>query len=576
MSDQLWLKNYPVRWNLKYPEISIYRYLKENTAKCNDLIALVFFEKEITFRKMHDNIDSFAAALYDLGVRKGDRVAIMTPNCPEFVYTYYACMKLGAIEVQIDPLYMPSELEFVLKDSEAKVVVVADEFINSLQAVHDKVPTEHVIVSRFSGVELNGDNPWFNELLEFDELLEKYPPDSPEAEIDPREDVAVLQYTGGTTGTTKAAMLTHYNLISNVVQKKEWFSDLAREKFSNGLTQQYGVAILPLFQITGLNFCLNLALTYPMGMILLPFFDIEYIFSLIDRYRPAFFPGVPTIFSAIADHPDANNHNLKAVDIWRTGGAPMPVKLIEHTERRIGVKIIEGYGLTEASPTTHSNPFRGIRKFGSVGLPYPDTECRIVNPENRSEEVPVGEEGELIIKGPQIMKGYWKNPEDTKEILRDGWLYTRDIARMDESGFFYIVDREKDIVIIGGINVYPREVDEVFFKHPKVSEVVSTGVPDDFYGEALKTYVVLKEGDSATEEELLDYAAQKLAVYKLPRVIEFRQDLPKSNAGKILRRVLVESENNKVSSDREKIAVTLSDWGEDVMSLDDFSDDFDM
>lgn len=254
----------------------------------------------------------------------------------------------------------------------------------------------------------------------------------------------------------------------------------------------------------------------------------------------------------------------------------MPVELIDHIEKRTGIKIIEGYGLTEASPTTHSNPFMGIRKYGSVGLPYPDTECRIVNPENTSEEVPVGEEGELIIKGPQIMKGYWKNPEDTKEILRDGWLYTRDIAKMDERGYFYIVDREKDIVIIGGINVYPREVDEVFFRHPKVAEVVSKGVPDDFYGEVLKTYIVLKDGENATEEELIDYGAEKLAVYKLPRVIEFRSELPKSNAGKILRRALVEKEDDKVGSENIKAAVRLPEWEEDVISLDDFLDDFDI
>jgi len=570
MSDRSWLRNYPVRWNLEYPEVSVYSYLKEKTKNCGDLNALVYFDKEITFRKMHEYIDRFAAALFALGVRKGDRVALMMPNCPEFVYTYYACMKLGAIEVQVDPLYMPSELEFALKDSGAKIIVVADEVVDSLEAVRDQVPLEHVIVSKLSGSDVTGENLWF------DELLEKYPPSSPEAEINPKEDVAVLQYTGGTTGTTKAAMLTHYNLISNVVQKNEWYSGLKKEKFSNGLTQQYGLGILPLFQITGLNFCLNLALTFPMGMIMLPYFDIEHILHLIDIYSPTFFPGVPTIFSAIADHPEAKDHNLRAVDIWRTGGAPMPVELINYIEKQTGIKIIEGYGLTEASPTTHSNPFMGIRKYGSVGLPYPDTDCRIVNPENRYEEVPVGEEGELIIKGPQIMKGYWNNPEDTDEILRDGWLYTRDIARMDGSGYFYIVDREKDIVITGGINVYPREVDEVFFKHPKVAEVVSKGIPDDFYGEVLKTYIVLKDNESATEEELLDYAAEKLAVYKLPRVIEFRSELPRSNAGKILRRALVEKEDDKVAGKNKESAVRLPEWDEDVIILDDFTDEFDI
>ncbi len=570
MNNQMWLKNYPVRWNLEYPEVSIYRYFKEKTSHCDDLIALVYSEEHITYREMHENIDRLAAALYDLGVRKGDHVGLMMPNCPDFIYTFFACMKLGAVEVQVDPLYMPEELEFALKDSETKVLVVSEEVIDSFQQIRGKVHLDHVIVSRSDGLELAGKNLWL------DELLEQYPANSPEADIDPKEDLAVLQYTGGTTGTTKAAMLTHFNLLSNVEQKKEWFSDWIKEKYNNGVSQQYGIALLPFFQITGLNFFLNLALTLPMGIILLPRFDIELIFNIIDRYRPAFFPGVPTIFSAIADHPDAHKHDLKAVDIWRTGGAAMPVELIEHIERNTGVKIIEGYGLTEASPTTHSNPYMGIRMFGSIGMPYPDTECRVVNPENRLEEVPVGEEGELVIKGPQIMKGYWNNPEDTAEILSDGWLYTGDIVKMDERGFFYCVDRRKDIVIIGGINVYPREVDEVFFKHPKVEEVVSVGVPDDFYGEVLKTYVVLKEGVNATEDELLDYGAQKLAVYKLPRVIEFREQLPMSNAGKILRRVLVAGENNEVSSEKEKAPIRLPDLEEEIISMNDFSDDFDM
>jgi len=561
MSDKMWLKSYPVRWNLEYPETSIYRYLKENTAHCNDLVAIVYNEQKVTFEKMHDTINRLAAALFDLGVRKGDRVALMMPNFPEFVYTFHACMKIGAIEVQVDPLYMPSEVEFVLKDSGAKVIVVADVVIDSFQAVRDYVSVEHVIVSRTGGLEPEGDNLWF------DELLQKYPPRSPEARINPKEDVAVLQYTGGTTGTTKAAMLTHYSLLCNVIQKKEWFSAWTKETFNNGVTQQYALAVLPLFQITGLNFLLNLALTFPMGIILMPSFSVESTLELIDRYQPAFFPGVPTLFSAIADHPDVNHHDLKAVDIWRTGGAPMPVEMIQHIEKKTGVKIIEGYGLTEASPTTHSNPFRGIRKFGSIGLPYPDTECRIVNPENKAEEVPVGEEGELIIKGPQIMKGYWNSPEDNAKILQDGWLYTGDIAKMDDQGYFYCVDRQKDIVIIGGINVYPREVDEVFFKHPKIEEVVSTGVPDDFYGEVMKTYVVLKEGEYADQEELLDYCAQKLAVYKLPFTIEFRDSLPKSNAGKILRRVLLEEEKNKVVESKSVPDTEFRSWEDDLLDV---------
>ncbi len=571
MSKQMWLKNYPVQWNLEYPEISLYRYLKEKTAKYSDLIAMIFMGKEITFQKMHENIDRFAAALIDLGVKKGDRVALIMPNCPEYVYTYYACMKIGAVEVQIDPLYMPAEVEFALKDSGAKIVVVADVVIESFQAVRENITAGHVIVNRLSGeLQRHEENLWF------DELLEKYPPESPEAEISPKDDIAVLQYTGGTTGIPKAAMLTHYNLICNVVQKREWFSDWFETRYSNGITQQYGLAIMPFFHATGMTAVMNFGLTTPFGLLLSSHFSVKATLELIDRYCPVFFMGVPTIFTTIANHPDAGNHNLKAVDIWRTGGAPMPIDVIERLETHNGLKIIEGYGLTEASPTTHANPFRGIRKFGSIGLPFPDTDCRIVDLENGTKDLPAGVEGELIIKGPQVMKGYWNRPDETAETLRDGWLYTGDIAKMDDGGYFYIVGRKKDMIITGGLNVFPGEVDEVFFHHPKVAEALSTGIADEYYGEAIKTYVVLKDGESSTEEELLDYCALKLAVYKLPRVIEFRSQLPKSNVGKPLRRVLVEEENNKEAAGKESKVTKFPDWEEDIFNEEDFMDAFDL
>ncbi len=572
MSYHKWLKNYPVRWNLEYPETSIYRYMKEKTFQHRDLIALVFMDEKITFGKVHENIDRFAAALIDLGVKKGDRVAIIMPNCPEYVYAYYACMKIGAIEVQVDPLFMPSEVEMAINDSTPKVVVMADVVSGSFQAVRSKLNVEHVIVNRLSDkLDSNEDN------LCFDELLAKYPPELGGAEIDPKEDVAVLQYTGGTTGSPKAAMLTHYNLVCNVVQKKEWFSSWFKEKFAQGVTQQFGLAIMPFFHATGMTAVMNFGLTFPMGLLILPSFDVNTTLELIDQYRPVFFMGVPTIFTTIANHPNTNEHNLKAVDIWRTGGAPMPVDVIEYYEAKIGIKIVEGYGLTEASPTTHANPFRGIRKFGSIGLPFPNTECRIVDLESGTRDMPFGEEGELIIRGPQVMKGYWNRPEETAETLRDGWLYTGDIARMDGGGYFYIVGRKKDLVITGGLNVYPREVDEVISNHPKVSEVITTGIPDSYYGEVLKSYVVPKNGVYISADELLDYCAQKLAVYKLPSAVEFRSELPKSNAGKHLRRVLVEEENNKTILERRDEpyeSAEPSSWEEDILSIEDFEEDF--
>ncbi len=567
MSLQMWLKNYPVRWNLDYPEVSLYNYLKEQTYRYKNLIAMIYLGTEITYEEMHRNIDSFAAALLDLGVNKGDRVALIMPNCPEYIYAYYACMKIGAIEVQVDPLYKSDEVELVLRDCEPKVVIAADLVMDTLLPLKNKIALEHLIITR-----LGEERKILPGALVFADLLKEYPADSPEAHISPQEDVAVLQYTGGTTGVPKAAMLTHYNIVSNVMQKREWFSDWLKVKYNNGVKQHYGLAIMPFFHATGMTAVMNFGLTAPFGLLLSPNFEAKATMDLIDRHHPVFFMGVPTLFINIFNHPDANRHNLKSVDIWRTGGAPLPVEIIENLEGKYGIKVIEGYGLTEASPTTHANPFRGLRKFGSIGLPYPDTDCRIVDLEDGTRDMPVGVEGELIVKGPQVMKGYWKRPEETENTLRHGWLYTGDIAKMDSNGYFYIVGRKKEMIITGGLNVYPGEVDEVLFHHPKIAEVLSTGIPDQYFGEALKTYVVLKEGERATEEELLDYCADRLAVYKLPRMIEFRYELPKSNVGKHLRRNLTDHAEDALTGRKEK--ERTQGFEEEVFSEDDFMEEF--
>ncbi|MEW5785902.1 MAG: long-chain fatty acid--CoA ligase [Bacillota bacterium] len=539
MADQLWLKNYPVRWNLDYPVISLYDYMKKTTTQYPDLVALVFFGNEITYREMQENIDRIAGALADMGVQKGDRVALMLPNCPQYVYTYYACMKLGAVVVQMNPLYTPKEVEFILNDSGAQIFFGVDAVFASFHAVRDQVPVERVIVARMLWTEVEGENLWF------EDLLQQYSPDSPRAEIDPKEDIAVFQYTGGTTGFPKAVMLTHFNLTANVTQIKEWLKDWIDEKFGRGITQYYGIGILPFFHSYGMTCVMNTGLTLPSGQVLVPRFDVDVLLELIKQYKPSLFPAVPTIYTAIANHPEADQYNIDAVEICNSGAAPMPVDVMARFEERTGSKMLEGYGLSEASPVTHCNPLVGERKPGSIGMPYPDTQCRIVDLETGARELPPGEEGELIIKGPQVMKGYWNRPEETAETLRDGWLYTGDIAKMDQDGYFYIVDRKKDMVITGGYNVYPREVDEVLFEHPKVAEVVSAGIPDSYYGEVIKAYVVLKDGITATEQELLDFCADKLARYKVPRAIEFRAELPKSAVGKLLRRVLVEEEKAK-------------------------------
>jgi long-chain acyl-CoA synthetase len=540
MAERLWLENYPVRWNLEYPKISLYEHIKQTTAENDDLIALVFMGNEITYQKMQENIDRIAAALTDLGVKKGDRVALMLPNCPEYVYTYYACMKLGAIVVQMNPLYMPDEVEFIIKDSGAKYFVGVDAAIESFQQARKKVDLEQVIIVRLFWTEVEGENLWY------DELLQNYLPESPEAEIDPQEDVAVFQYTGGTTGLPRACMLTHYNLVANVTQIKEWLKEWVDKVFAEKGRQHFGIGILPLFHSYGMTCVMNTGLSLPSAQVLIPQFNADALLQAIVQYRPALFPAVPTIYIAVANHPQLADYQIHGiVEICNSGAAPMPVDVMARFERDTGSKMLEGYGLSEASPVTHCNPLFGVRKPGSVGLPYPDTDCKIVDLVDGVTEMPVGEEGELLIKGPQVMKGYWNRPEETAETLRDGWLYTGDIAKMDEEGYFYIVDRKKDLVITGGYNVYPREVDEVLFEHPKIAEAVTAGIPDDYYGEVLKAYVVLKEGEEATAEEIIEFCSQKLARYKLPRQVEFRSELPKSAIGKILRRELVKKEQQK-------------------------------
>jgi long-chain acyl-CoA synthetase len=566
MSNQVWQKNYPVRWHLEYPEISLYTYLKQQTASHKSLVALVYQGNKVNYEEMFDKIDRFAAALSDLGIKKGDRVALMMPNCPEYVYAYYACMKIGAVEVQIDPLSKPDELELVIRDCEPQAIIVADLVVDSIMAIKTKVSINNLILVRFSD-----DYPNLPGVLRFEDLVRNSAASSEEAAIFPKEDVAVLQYTGGTTGIPKAAMLTHYNIVCNIMQKREWFSDWLNKKYSNGTKQLYGLAVMPFFHATGMTAVMNFGLTAPFGLLLTPRFDVAETMSLIDQYHPVFFMGVPTIFINIANHQDSSRHNLKSVDIWRTGGAPLPVEVIENLETRYGIKVIEGYGLTEASPTTHANPYRGLRKYGSIGLPYPDTECRIIDREEGTTDLPVGMEGELIIRGPQVMKGYWRRPEETAATIRDGWLYTGDIAKMDSNGYFYIVGRKKEMIITGGLNVYPGEVDEVLFHHPKIKDVLSIGIPDQYFGEALKTYVVLKEGVSADEDELIDYCAERLAVYKLPRLIEFKNELPKSTVGKHLRRNLSARAGDEILKEEKNAESHLN--REDIFGEDDFMEE---
>jgi len=430
---------------------------------------------------------------------------------------------------------MPYELEHILKDSGAETIITLAILRPKVEEVKDKTPLKRVIYTSLAEymptllglgyklrMKIKGlptGIPKGEGIYAFQELL-KYPINPPDVSIDPKEDVALFQYTGGTTGFPKAVMLTHYNLVVNAYQTIHWFPNL---------------------EWVAMNFS---TLT-GSKIILVPRFNVRQVVKLIEKHRVTLFPGAPKIYIDIINMPDVEKYDLSSVKACISGSAPLPVKVKEEFERLTGAKLVEGYGLSEASPVTHANPIMGLNKAGSIGIPFPDTDAKIVDTETGEREMPVGEPGELIVKGPQVMKGYWNRPEETAKTLRNGWLYTGDIAKMDEDGYFYIVDRKKDMIIVSGYNVYPREVEEVFFQHPAVREVAVVGVPDPKTGERVKAFVVLKEGATVTEEELIEFCRQKLAKYKCPKEIEFRDELPKTFIGKVLRRKLREEEEKK-------------------------------
>jgi long-chain acyl-CoA synthetase len=497
--------------------------------------------------------ETFAAALHDLGVKKGDRVSINLPNIPQFVIAFYAALRLGAIIVQTNPMYTERELKELLNDSGAETIVALDLLYPRVEAIRSQTGLKRVILTSVKDLLpplLRAFYP-IKELLErkrvslkggdfhkFGELLRRYRGRRPpEVKFDPAEDVALLQYTGGTTGLPKGAMLTHRNLVANAFQTRSWFLR-AREGHERVL------AVLPFFHVYGMTVAMNLPISLASAMILLPRFQIDEVLKTINRYQPTMFPGAPTIYVAFNNHPHIKRYKIGSINECISGSAPLPVEVKKRFEELTGGRLVEGYGLSEASPVTHSNPLDGRDIPGSIGLPFPDTDAKIVDPQS-GEELGVGEVGELVIRGPQVMKGYWNRPEETAQTLKDGWLHTGDIAKMDERGYFYIVDREKDMIIASGYNVYPREVEEVLYQHPKVAEAAVVGVPDPYRGETVKAFIVPHAGEELDEEEIISFCRKQLAAYKVPRLIEFREALPKTAVGKILKRELRAEELQK-------------------------------
>ncbi|WP_285766733.1 long-chain fatty acid--CoA ligase [Peribacillus sp. SI8-4] len=536
MNEKKWLSMYPesISKEIMVPDFPMHKILQNACQSYPDNTAITFYNQKITYQELFLASQAFASSLQKKGVKKGDRAAIMLPNCPQYVIAYYGCLTAGAIITQINPMLVERELQHILQDSGAETIVVLDGLYPKVKTVQ-----RHTSLKNIIAVSLQPSQAAFSPDTSFDAFMETGDGSIEPVLIDPEHDIAVLQYTGGTTGRSKGAMLTHRNILANVVQCYEFF------KHELKVGSQRTLSIIPLFHVFGMTSAMNLSIYIAGDSIMLPRFEIDEVLETIKREQPTTFPGVPTMYVALTNHPKAEEYGMGSISLCNSGSAPMPVELLREFERKSGAMILEGYGLTEASPTTHCNPAFAQRKPGSVGIGVPSTEYKVMDLGDGTKEVAPGEMGELVVKGPQVMKGYWNMPEETAVTLRDGWLYTGDIAKVDEEGYLYIVDRKKDLIIASGYNIYPRDVEEVLYEHPAVREAVVIGVPDAYRGESVKAVLVLKDGKMASDREIIDYCRANLAAYKVPHYVEFREELPKTNVGKILRRALREELSNK-------------------------------
>ncbi len=553
-----WLKHYDagVPAHITYKKQALYASLDASAAKHPKRTAFIFKNNHISYEKLLELSEIMAANLRREGLKPGERVSIMLPNLPQTVIAFWGVLKAGGVVVMTNPLYMESELVHQLSDSGAKFLITLDKLWPRLEELQDRVPVEKYFITTLSESlkfpltlllrlkslrEKNKVKPPFDQkrILPWKNLLTGKERLSQPVD-DPENTLALLQYTGGTTGEAKGVMLSHFNLTANLQQISAVLNPTPSGK------KDIFIAVLPYFHVYGLTTALFLPVHLSSTTILFPRFDPLELLQGIAKYKPTIFPGAPSIYIAILQQRDLAKYDMHSIDYCISGSAPMPLEYLKQVYELSGASIAEGFGLTEASPVTHLTPLHGTNKHGSIGLPLPDTMAQIVDMEVGSIPVPVGKTGELVIKGPQVMSGYWNHPDDTASSLRNGWLYTGDIAYMDEDGYFYIVDRKKDMVLIGGYNVYPREIDEVLHQHPKVLDAVSVGIPHPTRGEAIKAYIVLKPGVTMEKHEILKFCRQQLANYKVPREVEFRDSLPKTMVGKTLRRALRAEEEAKL------------------------------
>ncbi len=549
MRRRPWLDQYDywVPPTLNPPKRPLTEILDSTALALPNLRATAFLGSELTFGELKRRADALAASLARRGITRGDRVGIMLPNCPQYIIAAFAVLRLGAIVVNVNPSFTPPEALNVFADSGMRAVVTLDRLAPLVRSLQPRTSIGLIVVTslaEYSG----GDGPAAAEgSVTLAQLLsEGRDAQIPRARIDP-DDLAVLQYTGGTTGVPKAAMLSHGNIFANVVQSETWY----HRAYVRG--EDRYLLVIPYFHIYAFTVGMMCGVWIGALQILLPRYDVEQVLNAIRDYRPTYFPAVPTIYVSLLAHPRLEEYGLEHVQRFNSGAAPCPVAVMEEFERRVGRPLNQGYGLTESSPVTHAQPLLGATRYGTIGLPVPSTDIKVVDVESGTRDLAVGEEGELCISGPQVMKGYWHNPDETAQVLRvhaDGqtWLHTGDIARIDEDGFTSIVQRKKDLIIVNGFNVFPSEVERVLHQHPAVRLAAAIGVPHHYHGEVVKVFVVLRENHPATRAELEAHCAASLAEYKRPCEFEFRDTLPMSAVGKILYRVLRDEERQRSSA----------------------------
>ena len=551
METRPWQRHYDynVPTTIRYPRLPIQDILQIPANAYPDKPALNFYGTEMTFWELRQQVLRMANALGALGVQRGERVGIHLPTCPQYVVAYYAVLSLGAIVVNLNPMYTVDELKHIVELTGLTTLVTFEMVLPNVRPLCQDMEIPRVVVTKVTDY-INGmaqSTPADLELEEgwhhFSLLLEGCSDTRrPRIQVVP-EDPALIVFTGGTTGIPKGAVLTHANVVAATFQCALWGQSTMH------LTppeRRFVLAVLPFFHVYGNIVVMNQAMFSCATQILVPRFELEEFMGILANFKEiTFFPSVPTMINAIINHPKAAELDLaKKLGLMNSGAAPIPVELIEQI-RDMGIFFSEGWGMTETTSLGISNPILGLKKVGGIGIPFPDTDVRLVDVEEGVEDVPQGEPGEIIIKSPLIMQGYWRNPEETAGQLRNGWLYTGDIAVRDEDDYFFIVDRKKDMIIAGGYNIYPREIDEVLYQHPKIQDAVAVGMPDEYRGETVKAFVVLKEGETATEEDIISFCREKLAAYKAPRIVEFRDSLPKSAVGKILRKILRAEEEVK-------------------------------